>query len=58
MQQSYVERSHQEIEHPVCANCGAPMWLTRIEVYDADHDQRMFECQACNKSEIEIFKIR
>ena len=58
MQQSYVARSPHEIEHPNCAKCGAPMWLTRIEPYDADHDQRMFECQACGKSQTEIFKYR
>jgi len=59
MQQSYVERSQQVIEHSVvCAKCGAPMWLTRIEAYDADRDQRMFECQACGKSMTEVVKYR
>jgi DNA-directed RNA polymerase subunit RPC12/RpoP len=58
MQQSFVERSHQKIEHPDCARCGAPMWLTCIEPNDADHDQRTFECQACGNSKVEIVKFR
>jgi hypothetical protein len=58
MQHSYIDRSHQEIEHPICAACGAPTWLTRIETYDADHEQRTFECQACGKSASEVFKYR
>jgi transposase-like protein len=58
MQQSYVTRSHQEIEHPKCAACGSPMWLTRIEPYKVDHDQRTFECKACGKTQIEIVKYR
>ena len=46
MQHSYIHQLQQEIAHPRCARCGAPMWLTRIEPYEPDHDQRTFECQA------------
>jgi DNA-directed RNA polymerase subunit RPC12/RpoP len=58
MQHSYTQQLRQEIKHPVCGKCGAPMWLTRIEPYDRDHDQRTFECQACSNSKIEIVKYR
>ena len=58
MQHSYIQQSYQEIEHPDCAKCGAPMWLMRIERYEPDHDQRTFECQACGASTTEIVKYR
>jgi DNA-directed RNA polymerase subunit RPC12/RpoP len=58
MQHSYTEQLQQEIEHPNCAKCGAPMWLTRIEPYEPDHDQRTFECQACGKITTEMVKFR
>ena len=58
MQHSYIEQLHLEIEHPECAKCGAAMWLTRIEPYEPDHDQRTFECQACGNSTTEIVKHR
>jgi hypothetical protein len=41
---SYTE---QEIEHPRCAKCDVPMWLTRIEPDFPQHDKRTFECKAC-----------
>ena len=50
MQHSSIDRSHQEIEHPICTTCGAPTWLTRIETYNTDRDHRTFECQACGKA--------
>ena len=55
MQHSYIQQ-FQEIEHPKCAECGAPMWLTRVEHYEPDHDQCMFECQACGNSTTEIVR--
>jgi DNA-directed RNA polymerase subunit RPC12/RpoP len=58
MQHSYVASSNHEFKHSICAKCGAPMWLTRIEPYEPDHDQRMFECQACSNTIIEIVKYR
>jgi len=58
MQHSYTEQLHQEIEHPKCANCGAPMWLTRIEPYKPDHDNRTFDCQACGAILTEVVKYR
>ena len=39
--------TQHEIEHPFCAKCDAPMWLTRIEPDFPHHDKRTFECQAC-----------
>jgi DNA-directed RNA polymerase subunit RPC12/RpoP len=58
MQHSWIQQSFQEIEHPECAKCGAPMWLTRIGPYEPDHDRRTFECQACGNSKFEIVKFR
>jgi len=58
MQHSYIQQLQQEIAHPRCATCGAPMWLTRIEPYEPDHDQRTFECEACGNSTTEIIKHR
>ena len=37
----------QDIVHPMCANCDAPMWLTRIEPDFPHHEKRTFECKAC-----------
>ena len=39
----------QEIVHPTCAKCGAPMWLTRIEPDGPGLEKRTFECQACQR---------
>ena len=58
MQHSYIQQLQQEIEHPHCAWCGAPMWLIRIEPYEPDYDQRTFECQACGHNKTEIVKFR
>ena len=58
MRTAFLDRSHQAIEHPNCARCGAPMWLIRIEPYEPDRDQRSFECQACGNTKIEIVKLR
>jgi len=58
MQHSYIRQLQQEIEHPRCARCGAPMWLTRVEPYEPDHDQCTFECQACGNGTTEIVKHR
>jgi transposase-like protein len=46
----------QAFAHPDCPKCGAPMWLARIEPYEADHDQRTFECHTCGNSTTEIVK--
>jgi hypothetical protein len=48
----------QDIVHPTCAKCGAPMWLTRIEPDEPASEQRTFECQACQNEAIEIVKNR
>ncbi|MEI9805003.1 MAG: hypothetical protein WDN48_11725 [Pseudolabrys sp.] len=39
-------------ERPVCATCGMPMWLSRINPHDADHDERIFECGTCELSKL------
>ena len=43
MQHSYIDSSNHEFKHPICAKCGTPMWLTGIEPYEPDYDQRTFE---------------
>jgi hypothetical protein len=44
----------QDIAHPTCAKCGAPMWLTRIEPDGPGSEKRTFECQACQNEVIEV----
>ena len=48
----------QDIVHPTCAKCGAPMWLTRIEPDEPGSEKRTFECQACQNEAIEVVKFR
>ena len=58
MQHSYIQQLQQEIEHPRCARCGVPMWLTRIEPYAPGQEQQTFECQACGNSLVEVVTYR
>jgi hypothetical protein len=46
----------EDIIHPTCAKCGAPMWMTRIEPDGPGLEKRTFECQACQNEAIEIVK--
>ena len=48
----------QDIVHPTCAKCGAPMWLARIEPDEPGSEKRTFECQACQNDAIEVVKFR
>jgi DNA-directed RNA polymerase subunit RPC12/RpoP len=58
MQTSHIAQSQHVIEHPKCAKCGVPMWLTRIEPSDEEgKDRRTFECQACGHNRIEIVQF-
>ena len=42
-----------------CPLCGVPMFLSRIEpAHKVDHDQRTFECSACDYSETVTVKFR
>jgi hypothetical protein len=43
-----------DIVHPTCARCGAPMWLTRIEPDEPGKQLRNFECQARGNSTNEL----
>ena len=58
MRQFQVNPPTEDIVHPRCAKCGAPMWLTRIEPDKPGSEQRTFECQACQNELIEIVKFR
>jgi DNA-directed RNA polymerase subunit RPC12/RpoP len=46
----------EDIVHPTCAKCGAPMWLTRMD--EPSSEKRTFECQACQNEAIEVVKFR
>ena len=48
----------QDIVHPTCPKCGAPMWLTRIEPDEPGSEKRIFECQACQNELVEVIKFR
>ena len=48
----------QEIAHPKCPNCGAQMWLARIEPDQPDYDRRTFECPECDHVLTKIVKFR
>jgi DNA-directed RNA polymerase subunit RPC12/RpoP len=48
----------QDIVHPTCAECGAPMWLTRIEPRELGSEKRTLECQVCQNETIEVVKYR
>ena len=58
MRQFEVIPPAQDIVHPTCAKCGAPMWLIRLEPDGPGSQQRTFECQACQNEAIEIVKCR
>jgi hypothetical protein len=47
-QQTDQTRRTDEIIHPLCARCHAPMWLTRVEDEYPGYKRRTFECQACS----------
>ena len=53
MRQFQVNSPSEDIVHPTCAKCGAPMWLTRIEPDGPGSEKRTFECQACQNEAIE-----
>jgi hypothetical protein len=44
------------LDLPKCPNCGAPMWLSRIEPDKPNHDRRTFECSQCDQSHTEVVK--
>ena len=59
MRQFQVTPPSQDIVHPTCAKCGAPMWLTRIEPDGPEVEKRTFECQACqNENLVYKFNMR
>ena len=43
-------------ERPLCLECGAKMWLARIEPVRPNYDKRTFECPACDYVEIAFVK--
>ena len=58
MRQFQVNSPSEDIVHPTCAKCGAPMWLTRLEPDGPGSQKRTFECQACQNEAIEIVRSR
>ena len=58
MRQFQVNSSSEDIVHPRCAKCGAPMWLTRLEPDGPGWEKHTFECQACQNEAIDIVRSR
>ena len=58
MRREKIARPTILILHPNCPNCGARMWLARVEPDEPDHDRRTFECPECNYSITETVKYR
>jgi DNA-directed RNA polymerase subunit RPC12/RpoP len=48
----------QQVAHPKCANCSAPMWLASIEPDKRNYDKRTFECPRCQEETVEVVKYR
>jgi hypothetical protein len=42
---------------PVCSNCRAPMWLTRIEPDTPGFARRTLECPRCHKVISEVMEL-
>ena len=49
MRQSQSISHSQDIVHPTCPKCGAPMWLTRLEPDGPGSEQRTFEVSGVPK---------
>jgi hypothetical protein len=49
MRRSNFDSPQLEIRHPVCRDCGVPMWLTRLELEltNPEREKRTFECKVC-----------
>jgi hypothetical protein len=58
MRQVHSTLYPDEIVHPVCARCGAPMWLTRIEPDEPGCEKRTFECQVCGDTTSDLIKFK
>jgi ribosomal protein S27AE len=41
-----------------CPKCGELMFIARLERYDADHDQRTFQCIICDYVETTVVKFK
>ena len=55
--------SHPLTSQPIntrpCPKCGLPMFVTRISPStDVDHEERTYECPACNYSKIATVRFR
>jgi hypothetical protein len=57
MRQFQVNFPSEDIVHPLCAKCDAPMWLTRIDWDGPVLQKRIFECQVCQNETVEIVAI-
>ena len=47
MSQSYHSACSDDVEHPVCTECRAPMVITHIEELCLGRHRRIFECHVC-----------
>jgi hypothetical protein len=48
MPQSHHSVCSNEIEHPACAKCRAPMVITHIDEIYPGRNRRKFECLKCS----------
>jgi hypothetical protein len=58
MPQPHTPSTTTAIDFPICPDCGALMQLARIEPDEPQHEQRMFECVDCGRSETMVVKYR
>ena len=54
----YSFRAHRKRRISQVRQCGAPMWVSRIEPDKLDHDKRTFECPDCENVIVEVVKYR
>ena len=45
------------ISRPVCSQCGAPLWLTRIQPDKPGFARRTFECPRCQNQISEVIQL-
>lgn len=43
---------------PACPNCKVPMGLVRLALIDNEHEERFFECDACERGDSLIVKYK
>ena len=52
------QASESVIDRPICGDCGAEMWLARIEPEKPGHDRRTFESPRCQGQVTKVVKFK